>query len=212
MVNQPQPHPVGSFAERHPANSPHGDFSLQIPKATKTPATRFCPEKGGVLRTSCQNDQFIRKKAGFHGRTRGRVSRTEVDCGLTDKRGLRFTDRRSLDFPDTCHLDFPDTRYLNFPDASQLTKQPKSGITNSAAEKWSNLQTSWRFVVKNNTRTKVGTGHPHHIETEPVHGGFDHWKNGNHSAISWQGQVSEDVSGRAVQSRHNSASDTSLSA
>ena len=161
MVNQPQPHPVGSFAERHPANSPHGDFSLQIPKATKTPATRFCPEKRGVLRTSCQNDQFIRKKAGFYGQTRGRVSRTDADCGLTDKRGLRFTDRRSSDFPDTCHLDFqdalhlnfPDTRYLNFPDASQLTKQPKSGITNSAqktspAEKWNNLQTSWRLVVK----------------------------------------------------------------
>lgn len=124
VANKPQLHPVGSFAERHPANSPHGDFSLQIPKATKTPATRFCPEKGGVLRTSCQNDQFIRKKAGFYGQTRGRVSRTDADCGLTDKRGLRFTDRRSS--------DFPDTRYLNFPEASQLTKQPKSGITNSA--------------------------------------------------------------------------------
>ena len=144
------------------------------------------------------------------------VSRTDADCGLTDKRGLRFTDRRSSDFPNTCHLDFLDTRYLNFPDASYLTKQPKSGITNSAqktsaAEKWSNLQTSWRFDVKN-ARTKVGTGHPHHIETEPVHGGFDHWKNGNHSAISLQGQVSVDVSSHVEQSRHNSASDTSLSA
>ena len=69
VVNQPQLHPVGSFAERHPANSPHGDFSQQIPKATKTPATRFCPEKGGVLRTSESNDQLIRKKAGFHGQT-----------------------------------------------------------------------------------------------------------------------------------------------
>ena len=132
MVNQPQLHPVGSFAERHPANSPHGDFSQQIPKATKTPATRFYPEKGGVLRTSCQNNQFIRKKAGFYGRTWGKVSRTDADCGLTDKRGLRFTDRRSSDFPDTCHLDFPDTRYLNFPYTPHLTKQPKSGITNSA--------------------------------------------------------------------------------
>lgn len=63
-----------------------------------------------------------------------------------------------------------------------------------------------------NARTKVGTGHPHHIETEPVHGGFDHWKNGNHSAVSLQGQVSVDVSGHVEQSRHNSASDTSLSA
>ena len=101
--------------------------------------------------TKIRND--IRKKAGFYGQTRGRVSRTEVDCGLTDKRGLRFTDRRSSDFPDTCHLDFQDALHLNFPDASYLTKQPKSGITNSAqktsaAEKWSNLQTSWRFVVK----------------------------------------------------------------
>ena len=60
-----------------------------------------------------------------------------MDCGLTDKLGLKFTDRRSSDFPDTCHLDFqdalhlnfPDTRYLNFPDASYLTKQPKSGTT-----------------------------------------------------------------------------------
>ncbi len=51
------------------ANSPLGDFSQQIPKATKTSSTRFCPEKGGVLRTSCQNDQFIRKKAWFHGQT-----------------------------------------------------------------------------------------------------------------------------------------------
>ena len=63
------------------------------------------------------------------GQMRTVVSRTDADCGLTDKLGLRFTDRRSSDFPDTCHLDFPDTRYLNFPDASQLTKQPKSGTT-----------------------------------------------------------------------------------
>ena len=69
VVNQPQLHPVGSFAERHPANSPHGDFSQQIPKATKTSATRFCPEKGGVLRTSKSKYQFIRKKAGFHGQS-----------------------------------------------------------------------------------------------------------------------------------------------
>ena len=69
VVNKPQLHPVGSFAERHPANSPHGDFSQQIPKATETPATRFCPEKGGVLRTSKSKCQFIRKKAGFHGQT-----------------------------------------------------------------------------------------------------------------------------------------------
>ena len=129
MLNQPHLHPVGSFAERHPANSPHGDFSQQIPKATKTPATRFCPEKGGVFRTSKSKYQFIRKKAGFSGQTRGKVSRTDADCGLTDKRGLRFTDRRCSDFPDTCHLDFPDTRHLNFPDASHLTKRPKSGIT-----------------------------------------------------------------------------------
>ena len=129
VVNQPQPHSVGSFAERHPANSPHGDFSQQIPKATKTPATRFCPEKGGVLRTSKSKYQFIRKKAGFHRQTRGIVSRTDADCGLTDKLGLKFTDRHRLDFPDTCHLDFPDTRHLNFPDARHLTKRPKSGIT-----------------------------------------------------------------------------------
>ena len=76
------------------------------------------------------------------------VSQTDADCGLTDKRGLRFTDRRSLDFPDTCHLDFPYTLYLNFPDATHLTRRPKSGITNSAQKKWSNLQTSWRLVVK----------------------------------------------------------------
>ncbi len=69
VVNQQQLHPVGSFAERHPANSPLGDFSQQIPKATKTPTTRFCPEKGGVLRTSESKCQFIRKKAGFHGQT-----------------------------------------------------------------------------------------------------------------------------------------------
>ena len=73
------------------------------------------------------------------------ISRTDADCGLPDKRGLRFTDRRSSDFPDTCHLDFPDTRHLNFPDACYLTKQPKSGIANSAqktsaAEKWSNYR------------------------------------------------------------------------
>ena len=129
VVNQPLPHSVGSFAERHPANSPHGDFSQQIPKATKTPATRFCPEKGGVLRTSKSKCQFIRKKAGLSGQTRGKVSRTDADCGLTDKLGLRFTDRRSLDFPDTCHLDFPDALHLNFPDTTYFTKQPKSGTT-----------------------------------------------------------------------------------
>lgn len=50
-------------------NPPHSDFSQQIPKATKTPATRFCPEKVGVLRTSESNDQLIRKKAGFHGQS-----------------------------------------------------------------------------------------------------------------------------------------------
>ena len=69
VVNQQQLHPVGSFAERHPANSPLGDFSQQIPKATKTSATRFCPEKGGVFRTSESKYQFIRKKAGFHGQS-----------------------------------------------------------------------------------------------------------------------------------------------
>ena len=129
VVNKPQLHPVGSFAERHPANSPLGDFSQQIPKATKTPATRFCPEKGGVLRTSESNGQFIRKKAGFSGQTRGKVSRTDADCGLTVKLGLKFTDRHRLDFPDTCHLDFPDALHLNFPDTIYLTKRPKSGTT-----------------------------------------------------------------------------------
>ena len=94
-----------------------------------------------------------KRGVGSHGQMQGRVSRTDADCGLTDKRGLRFTDRRSSDFPDTCHLDFRDTRHLNFRDTRHLTKQPKSGITNSAqktsdAEKWSNLQTSWRLVVK----------------------------------------------------------------
>ena len=87
VVNQQQLHPVGSFAERHPANSPLGDFSQQIPKATKTPTTRFCPEKGGVLRTSKSKCQLIRKKAGFHGQTRGKVSRTDADCGLPDRYG-----------------------------------------------------------------------------------------------------------------------------
>lgn len=187
----------------------------RIPRTSHSKSITY-PEEGRVSRTSCQIDQLIRKKAGFSGQTRDRVSRTDADCGLTDKRGLRFTDRRSSDFPDTCHLNFPDTRHLNFPDASYLTKQPKSGITNSAqktslAEKWNNLQTSWQLVVKK-TSTKVGTEHPHHIETEPVHGGFGHWKNGNHSAVSWQGQVSVDVSSHVEQSRHNSASDTSLSA
>ena len=70
VVNKPQLHPVGSFAERHPVHSPLGDFSQQIPKATKTPATRFCPEKGGVLRTNKSKYQFIRKKAGFHGQSK----------------------------------------------------------------------------------------------------------------------------------------------
>ena len=65
VVNQPQLHQVGSFAERHPANSPHGDFSQQIPKATKTPATRFCPEKGGVFRTSESKYQSSVKRRGF---------------------------------------------------------------------------------------------------------------------------------------------------
>ena len=88
------------------------------------------PDASYLTKQPKSGTTFIRKKAGFHGQTRGRVSRTDADCGLTDKRGLRFTDRRSSDFPDTCHLDFPDTRYLNFPDASYLTKQPKSGITN----------------------------------------------------------------------------------
>ena len=86
---------------------------------------RFCIQP---LRS---NGILVRENAGFHGqvvqnqnlsgRTRGRVSRTDTDCGLTDKLGLRFTDRHSL--------DFPDTRHLNFPDASYLTKQPKSGTT-----------------------------------------------------------------------------------
>ena len=79
--------------------------------------------------TKIRNYKLIRKKAGFSGQTRGRVSRTDTDCGLTDKLGLKFTDRHRLDFPDTCHLDFPDTLHLNFPDASYLTKRPKSGIT-----------------------------------------------------------------------------------
>lgn len=102
---------------------------------------RFCIQPLG------NNGILVREKAGFHGQTRteaprqtrGRVSRTDADCGLTDKRGLRFTDRRSLDFPDTCHLDFPDVSYLDFPYTrhlnfpyTHLTRRPKSGITNSA--------------------------------------------------------------------------------
>lgn len=88
-------------------------------------------------------------------------SRLETMEYLSGKR-QGFTDKllqinnlsvKRLGFPDTCHLDFRGTRHLNFPDASYLTKQPKSGITNSAqktsaAEKWNNLQTSWRLVVK----------------------------------------------------------------
>ena len=100
----------------------------RIPRTSHSKSITY-PEEGRVSRTSCQIDQLIRKKAGFSGQTRGRVSRTDADCGLTDKRGLRFTDRRSLDFPNTCHLDFPDARYLNLPDASYLTKRPKSGTT-----------------------------------------------------------------------------------
>ena len=69
VVNQPQIHPVDSFAERHPVHSPLGDFSQQIPKATKTSATRFCPEKWGVFRTCESKCQLIRKKAGFHGQS-----------------------------------------------------------------------------------------------------------------------------------------------
>ena len=90
------------------------------------------PDASYLTKQPKSGTTFIRKKAGFSGQTRGRVFQTDADCGLTDKRGLRFTDRRSSDFPDTRHLDFPDTRCLNFPDASYLTKQPKSGITNSA--------------------------------------------------------------------------------
>lgn len=108
--------------------------------------------------------QVVRKKAGFHGQTRteaprqtrGRVSRTDADCGLTDKRGLRFTDRRSLDFPDTCHLDFPDvsyldfpyTRHLNFPYTHPPHKATKIRNYKLRPEKWNNLRTSWRLVVK----------------------------------------------------------------
>ena len=136
VVNQPQLHPVGSFAERHPANSPHGDFSQQIPNATKTPTTRFCPEKGGVLRTSESKCQLIRKKAGFSGQTRGRVFQTDADCGLTDKLGLKFTDRHRLDFPDTCHLDFPDALHLYFPDTRHLTKATKIRNDRATVARW----------------------------------------------------------------------------
>ena len=64
-------------------------------------------------------------RAGFSGQTRGKVSWTDADCGLTDKLGLKFTDRLSLVFPDTCHLDFPDALHLNFPDTIYLTKATK---------------------------------------------------------------------------------------
>ena len=182
-----------------------GVFYGQVVRMTNSSVKRRgFPDKRGV---------------GSPGQMRTVVSRADADWGLTDKRGLRFTDRRSSDFPDTCHLDFPDVSYLDFPDTRHLNfpythpphKATKIRNYKLRPEKWSNLQTSWRLVVKN-ARTKVGTGHPHHIETEPVHGGFAHWKNGNHSAISWQGQVSVDVSSHVEQSRHNSASDTSLSA
>ncbi len=45
-------------------------------------------EKAGFYGQVIQNKQLIRKKAGFHGQTRGRVSRTDADCGLPDRRGL----------------------------------------------------------------------------------------------------------------------------
>ena len=117
-----------TFPQTFPQTSPQ-TFPQTFPQPTKTSATRFCPEKGRILRTSKSKCQFIRKKAGFYGQTRGRVFQTDADCGLTDKLGLRFTDRHSLDFPDTCHLDFPDALHLNFPDTIYLTKRPKSGTT-----------------------------------------------------------------------------------
>ena len=138
----------------------YGRFQLTMEECSKSQIVtlnagrgQFYGENRFCIQPLRNNGILVRKKAGFHGQTRGRVSRTDADCGLTDKRGLRFTDRRSLDFPDTCHLDFPDALHLNFTDTRYLTKQPKSGITNSAkktsaAEKWSNLQTSWRLVVK----------------------------------------------------------------
>ena len=142
MVNQPQLHPVGSFAERHPANSPHGDFSQTFtptfPQPTENISNSILSgERGRFTDKVSQNANSSVKRQGFPdkrgvespGQMRTVVFQTDTDRGLTDKRGLRFTDRRSLDFPDTCHLDFPDTRQMNFPDASYLTKRPESGTT-----------------------------------------------------------------------------------
>ena len=93
----------------------NGVFSGQVVRMTNSSVKRRgFPDKRGVRSP---------------GQMRTVVLQTDADCGLTDKRGLRFTDRRSSDFPDTCHLDSPDTRHLNFPDASHLTKRPKSGTT-----------------------------------------------------------------------------------
>ena len=124
----------------------YGRFQLTMEECSKSQIVtlnagrgQFYGENSFSVQPLRNNGILVRRKAGFHGqvvqnqnlsgRTRGRVSRTDTDCGLTDKRGLRFTDRRSSDFPDTCHLDFRDTRHLNFPDASYLTKRPKSGTT-----------------------------------------------------------------------------------
>ena len=61
VVNQPQPHSVGTFAERHPANSPPLLLLSNIPSSIPSdiPATN-------------QNQQqldFVRRKAGFHGQS-----------------------------------------------------------------------------------------------------------------------------------------------
>ena len=106
-----------------------------------------------------QNDQFIRKKAGFSGQTRGRVSQTDTDRGLTDKRGLRFTDRHSLVFPDTCHLDFPDALHLNFPDTIYLTKATKIRNNRATVARWlgADLPPS---VLEGGARLAGGPGPP----------------------------------------------------
>ena len=73
VVNQPQLYPVGPFAERHPANSPHGDFSQTFtptfPQPTETSNNSILSGKRGCFTDKHIKTTLVRKKAGFHGQT-----------------------------------------------------------------------------------------------------------------------------------------------
>ena len=110
VVNRLRRHPVDTFAERHPANSPPrlllSDISSDIPSSIPSNISADIP----ATNRNQQQLDFVRKKGVFYGQVSQMTNSSVKRRGFTDKRGLRFPDKRGLRLPDKRGLGFPGQR------------------------------------------------------------------------------------------------------